>query len=76
MKTFTDKKNQEVLRRIFCPDTKFDQPILNFENPNLAGLVKYGIQNVVWETPVCVKGQAHSVLKPISSAEQEPLLEL
>jgi hypothetical protein len=72
----TDKKHQEVLRRVFGPGTKFDKPILNFDNPNLAALVKFGIQNVVWETPACTKGQARSVLKPICSTDQEPLLEL
>ena len=74
--TVTDKKHQGVSRRVFGPDTKYDKPILNFDNPNLARLVKYGIQNVVWETPACSKGQARSVLKPICSADQEPLLEL
>ena len=73
--TVTDSKHQEVLRRVFGPDTKFDKPILNFDNPNLACLVKYGIQNVVWETSACSHGVARSVLKPINSAEQEPLLE-
>jgi hypothetical protein len=74
--TVTDSKHQEVLRRVFGPDTKFDKPILNFDNLNLASLVKYGIQNVVWETSACSHGVARSVLKPINSAEQEPLLEL
>ncbi len=74
--TVTDKKHQEVLRRVFGPGTKFDKPILNFDNLNLAPLVKYGIQNVVWETAACSKGQSRSVLKPISNEEQETLLEL
>ena len=73
--TVTDTKMQEVLRRVFGPDTKFDKPILNFDNPNLARLVMFGIQNVVWETPACSHSLARSVLKPISSADQEPLLE-
>ena len=75
METVSDSKHQEVLRRVFGPDTKFDKPILNFDNPNLARLVTFGIQNVVWETPACSQGQAHSVLKPIKSSDQEPLLE-
>jgi hypothetical protein len=74
--TVSDSKHQEVVRRVFGPDTKFDKPILNFDNPNLARLVTYGIQNVVWETPACSQGQARSVLKPIKSPDQEPLLEL
>ena len=74
--TVTNTKMQEVLRRVFGPDTKFDKPILNFDNPNLSPLVKYGIKNVVWETPACSHALARSVLKPINSAEQEPLLEL
>ncbi len=78
--TVTDSKHQdsEVLRWGFGPDTKFDKPILNFDNPNLACLVKYGIQNVVWETSACshASGLERLVLKPINSAEQEPLLEL
>jgi hypothetical protein len=74
--TVTDKKLQEVLRLVFGPDTKVDKPILNFDNPNLARLVKYGIKNVVWETTECSHALARSVLKPINSAEQEPLLEL
>jgi hypothetical protein len=78
METVSDSKHQEVLRRVFGPDTKFDTPILNFkfDNPNLARLVTFGIQNVVWETPACSQGQARSVLKPIKSPDQEPLLEL
>ena len=39
--TVTDMKHQEVLRRVLGPGTKFDKPILNFDNPNLAPLVKY-----------------------------------
>ena len=73
--TVTDSKHQEVLRRVLGPDTKFDKPILNFDNPNLARLVKFGIKNVVWETAACNHALAHSVLKPINSADQEPLLE-
>jgi hypothetical protein len=73
--TVTDKKEQEVLRRVFGPATTFDKPILNFENPNLARLVNYGIKNVVWETPACGKSE-RSVLKPIGGEEIEPLLEL
>jgi hypothetical protein len=72
--TVTDGKHQEVLRRVFGPDTKFDKPILSFDNPNLARLVKFGIKNVVWETAACSQALAHSVLKPINSADQEPLL--
>ena len=71
----TEKLPQEVLRRVFGPDTVFDKPILNFANPGLARLVKYGLQSVVWETPECTKGQARCVLKPIDSEEQEPLFE-
>jgi hypothetical protein len=74
--TVTNTKHQEILRRVFGPDTKFDKPILDFDNPNLARLIKFGIQNVVWETTACSHGLARSVLKPILSAEQEPLLEL
>ena len=74
--TVTDTKLQEVLRRVFGPATKFDKPIFNFDNPNLARLVKFGIKNVVWETPACSHSLARSVLKPITSADQEPLLEL
>ncbi len=73
--TVTDSKHQEVLHRVFCPDTKFDKPILNFGNPNLVSLIKYGIQNVVWETSASSHGVARLVLKPINCAEQEPLLE-
>jgi hypothetical protein len=72
--TVTDKKHQEVLRRVFGPATKFDKPILNFDHPNLARLVNYGIKNVVWETPACGKTERF-VLKPIGSVEIEPLLE-
>ncbi len=74
--TVTDSKLQEVLHRVFGPDTKFDKPILNFDNPNLARLITFGIPNVVWETHACSHGLERSVLKPIKSAEQEPLLEL
>ena len=74
--TVSDTKLQEVLRRVFGPATKFDKPILNFDNPNLARLVKFGIKNVVWEIPACSHSLARSVLKPITSADQEPLLEL
>ena len=74
--TVTDTKLQEVLRRVFGPATKFDKPILNFDNPNLACLVKFGIKNVMWETRVCTHSLARSVLKHITSADQEPLLEL
>ena len=76
METVSDIKQQEVLRRVFGPDTKFDKPSLNIDNPNPARLVTFGIQNVVWETPACSQGQACSVLVPIKSADQEPLLEL
>ncbi len=55
--TVTDKKHQDILRRGFGPDTKFDKPILNFDNPNLARLIKFGIQNVVWENTSCSHGQ-------------------
>jgi hypothetical protein len=34
--TVSDSKHPEVLRRVFGPDTKFDKPILNFDNSNLA----------------------------------------
>ena len=51
----TDKKHQEVLRRVFGPATTFDKPILNFDNPNLGRLMNYGIKNVVWETPACAR---------------------
>jgi hypothetical protein len=71
----TDKKHQEVLRRVFGPDTKFDKPILNFDNPNLARLITFGMKNVVWKTHACTHGLARSILKPIKSTEQDPLLE-
>ena len=74
--TVTDSKHMEVLRRVFGPDTKFDKPILNFDNPNLARLITFGMKNVVWETNACTHGLARSVLKPIKSTEQDPLLEL
>ncbi len=74
--TVTDTKHQDILRRVFGPDTKFYKPMLNFDNPNLARLVKFGIQNVVWGNTACSHGLARSVLKPIVGAEQEPLLEL
>ncbi len=74
--TVTDSKHQEVLRRVFGPDTKFDKPILSFDNPNLARLVTFVMKNVVWETSACSHCLARSVLKPIKSAEQDPLLEL
>ncbi len=66
----------DVVCWVFGPDTKFDKPIPNFDNPNLALLITFGIPNVVWETHACNHGLARSVLKPIKSAEQEPLLEL
>jgi hypothetical protein len=73
--TVTDGKHKEILRRVLGPDITFDKPILNFEQPELAGLRQFGIPNVVWETPACSKSKERSVLKPISTTEQEPLLE-
>ncbi len=70
----TEKVHQEVLRLVFCPATDFDGPILDFANPGLARLVKFG-QSVVWETPECAKGQARSVVKPMNNVDQEALLE-
>ena len=72
----TEKKHQEVLRRVLGPQaaTKFDKAILSFENPNLSRLVKYGIKNVIWETAACGKTE-RSVLKPINDEGTEPLLE-
>ncbi len=64
MEPVTDKKHQEVLCRVFCPATKFDKPILNFDNPNLG-----------CQTPACGKGLESSVLKPIRGEELEPFLE-
>ena len=70
----TNKKQQEVLRRVLGPATKFDKAILSFENPNLSRLVNYGIKNVIWETAACGKTEL-SVLKPIDGEGTEPLLE-
>ena len=69
------RQHQEVLRRVFGPATNFDKPILDFANPSLARLVKFGIKSVVWETPECAKGRTRCVLKPIDNDDQEPLLE-
>ncbi len=71
----TEKLHQEVLRRVFCPNTSFDKPLLDFANSGLARLVKFGIKSVVWETPDCSNGLARCVLKPLENADQEALLE-
>ena len=68
--TVTDGKHKEILRRV-----TFDTPVLSFDKPNMARLVKYGVKSVVWETAACKHSLANSVLKPINSADQEPLLE-
>ncbi len=47
----TDKVHQEVLCRVFGPDTSFDKPFLNFANPCLARLIKFDIKSVVLEIP-------------------------
>jgi hypothetical protein len=56
--TVTDTMHQDIVCRVFGPDTKFDKQILNFGNPNLARLIKFGIQNVVWENTACSHGLA------------------
>jgi hypothetical protein len=73
--TVTNDKHKEILRRVLGSDTAFDKPILSFDKPNMAPLVKYGVQNVVWENAACKHSMARSVLKPINSADQEQLLE-
>jgi hypothetical protein len=73
--TVTDGKHMEILRRVLGPDITFDAPVLNFDKPDMARLVKFGIKNVVWETAACKHSLARSVLKPINSTDQEPLLE-
>jgi hypothetical protein len=73
--TVTDDKHKEILRRVLGSDTTFDKPILSFDKPNMAQMVKFGVQNVVWENAACKHSVARSVLKPINSADQEPLLE-
>ncbi len=76
---FTEKvvndKHKDVLRWVFGPDNTFDKPLLNFKQPELARLRQFGIPNVVWETPQCIRSKERSDLKPISTTEQEPLLE-
>ena len=72
--TVTDGKHKEILRRVLGPDVAFDTLVLSFDKPNMARLVKYGVKSVVWETATCKHSLAHSVLKPINSADQEPLL--
>ena len=74
--TVTDGKHKDILRRVLGPDIKFDTPVLSFDKPGMARLVKYGVKSVVWETAACKHSLAHSVLKPIINADQEPLLEL
>ncbi len=58
---FTEKvyndKPKKVLRQVFRPDISLDKPLLNFEQPELACLRQFGIQNVVWETPPCIKSK-------------------
>ena len=72
----TNEKCWDLLRRVFGADISFYEPVLHFGLANLAGLRQFGVPNVVWETPACVKSQARSILKPISkSGQQEPLLE-
>jgi hypothetical protein len=71
MDPVTDNLHQEVLRRVFGPDTKFDRPILDFRLPNLARLLKTGIKSVVWETHECAIGQVHRVLKPINCDDDQ-----
>ena len=73
--TVTDGKHKEILRRVLGPDILFDTLVLSFDKPNMARLVRYGVKSVVWETAACKHSLAHSVLKPINSADQEPLLE-
>ena len=72
--TVTDGKHKEILRRVLGPDVAFDTLVLSFDKPNMARLVKYGVKSVVWETAACKHSLAHSVLKLINSADQEPLL--
>ena len=73
--TVTDGKHKEILRRVLGPDVAFNTLVLSFDKPNMARLVKYSVKSVVWETAACKHSLAHSVLKPINSADQEPLLE-
>ena len=73
--TVTNGKHREILRRVLGPAITFDNTVLSFDKPNMARLVKYGVESVVWETAACKHSLANSVLKPINSADQEPLLE-
>ena len=50
-----------------------EKPILDVADAKLASLKKYGIRNLIWETPECKSGTARSILKPIEGAGQEPL---
>ncbi len=71
----TEKVHQKVLHLVFCPNTSFDKPLLDFANAGLASIVKFSIKSVVWETPDCSNGLGCCVLKPLENADQEALLE-